>query len=74
MSDRKNSIRQVYEVRQGTVEAKLVTSRGLSGEELSSFRTVIDAIEQYAKEHPPEFLADIAKLPRPEGDEVADDT
>jgi hypothetical protein len=57
-----NQLRQVYEVQQGIIDIKLVTTRGLSGDEFSDFRKVIDAIEKYALAHPPEPLADVATL------------
>ncbi len=57
-----NQLRQVYEVQQGVIDIKLVTTQGLSGDEFSDFRKVIDAIEQYALAHPPKSLSDVATL------------
>lgn len=52
-----NQLRQIYEVRQGVIDIKLVTTRGLSGDEFSDFREVINAMEAYALVHPPTALA-----------------
>lgn len=49
-----NQLRQVYDIREGIIDLKIVTVRGLSGNELSDFRKVIDAVEEYVETHPPE--------------------
>jgi hypothetical protein len=48
-----NQLRQVYDIREGVIDLKIVTARGLSGNELSDFRKVIDAVEEYVETHPP---------------------
>jgi hypothetical protein len=49
-----DQLRQVYDIREGVIDLKIVTARGLAGNELSDFRKIIDAVEKYVEVHPPE--------------------
>lgn len=56
-----NQLRQVYDIREGVIDLKIVTARGLSGKELSDFRKVIDAVEEYVettRQSPPTVQAE----------------
>ncbi|MEZ5078212.1 MAG: hypothetical protein R2725_12320 [Solirubrobacterales bacterium] len=49
-----NQVRQIYEVRGGTLDFKISTETGLSVEELQAFGEVVRAAESFAKAFPPE--------------------
>jgi hypothetical protein len=49
-----NQLRQVYEIRGGMIDIKIVTETGLSAEEMAEFGKVVTAVEGYAAAHPPE--------------------
>lgn len=49
-----NQLRQIYDVRGGVIDIKIVTESGLSVEEIEAFEGVIKAVETYVDACPPE--------------------
>lgn len=49
-----NQLRQIYDVRGGVLDIKIVTESSLSVEEMEAFGGVIKAVEAYVKACPPE--------------------
>lgn len=49
-----NQLRQIYDVRGGVIDIKIVTETGLTVEEIEAFQGVIKAVEAYVDVCPPE--------------------
>ncbi|HEX7244115.1 MAG TPA: hypothetical protein VF245_00945 [Solirubrobacterales bacterium] len=49
-----NQLRQIYDVRGGAIDIKIVTESGLSVEEIEAFEGVIEVVERYVDACPPE--------------------
>jgi hypothetical protein len=49
-----NQLRQIYDVRGGVIDIKIITETGLSVEEIEAFQGVVRAVETYVDACPPE--------------------
>lgn len=50
----KNQLRQIYDIRGGVIDIKIVTESGLSVEEMKAFEGVIKGVEAYVDTCPQE--------------------
>jgi hypothetical protein len=49
-----NQLRQIYDIRGGVIDIKIITESGLSVEGIEAFEGVIKAVEAYVDACPPE--------------------
>lgn len=49
-----NQLRQIYEVRGGVIDIRIVTETGLSVGDIEAFQGVVRAVEAYVEACPPE--------------------